>query len=51
MHMEMMRWILVGLIGLCTGVVAAFIDICVKELFKAKFTAFELGEVAILLLK
>ena len=41
--MEVMRWVLVGIIGLCTGIVAAFIDICVKELFKAKFSVFEMG--------
>lgn len=41
--MEAMRWILVGVIGVLTGVVAAFIDICVKELFIGKYTVFELG--------
>ena len=33
-----------GIIGLLTGIVAAFIDICVKELFKLKYNLFEQGE-------
>ena len=43
-HMEVMRWFLVGIIGLLTGIVAAFIGISVKELFKGKYIVFDKGE-------
>ena len=33
-----------GVIGLLTGVVAAFIDISVKELFRGKYIVFDKGE-------
>ena len=36
-----MRWVLVGFIGVLTGVVAFLIDICVKNLFRLKFSLFE----------
>ncbi len=42
--MEALRWILVCIIGLLTGIVAFLIDICVKELFKLKYSMFEKGE-------
>ena len=42
-HMEVLRWVLVCAIGLLTGLVAFFIDISVKELFKLKYGLFERG--------
>jgi chloride channel 6 len=41
LQMEVMRWVLVGFIGVFTGVVALFIDVCVRYLFRLKFSLFE----------
>ncbi|CAI7991030.1 Chloride transport protein 6 [Geodia barretti] len=41
LHMEVMRWVLVGFIGVFTGLVALFIDVCVRYLFKLKFSLFD----------
>jgi chloride channel 6 len=41
MHIQVMRWILVGIIGVCTGLVALFIDVCVRYLFQLKFSLFD----------
>ena len=38
--MEVMRWVLVGIIGILTGIVAFLINISVKYLFKLKFDFF-----------
>ena len=38
-----MRWVLVGIIGFTTGIVAFLIDITVKELFKMKYGFFDKG--------
>ena len=43
MHTQVMRWVLVGIIGFLTGVVAFLIDICVRNLFKWKFSLFDKG--------
>ncbi|CAI7991032.1 Chloride transport protein 6 [Geodia barretti] len=43
LHMEVMRWVLVGFIGVFTGLVALFIDVCVRYLFKLKFSLFDKG--------
>ena len=40
-HMEIMRWVLVGIIGTLTGIVAFLINISVKYLFKLKFGLFD----------
>ena len=42
--MEVLRWVLVCVIGLLTGLVAFLIDICVKELFKVKYHVFGNGK-------
>ena len=47
MHTQVMRWILVGIIGFLTGIVAFLIDICVRHLVKFKFDVFNNGEVLI----
>jgi hypothetical protein len=38
-----MRWVLVGLIGIFTGIIAFLIDICVRYLFQLKFSLFDKG--------
>lgn len=43
-HMEVLRWVLVCIIGLLTGIVAFIIDICVKRLFQAKYKVFGSGK-------
>ena len=43
MHIQIMRWVLVGIIGICTGIVAFFIDICVRHLFELKLSLFDKG--------
>jgi hypothetical protein len=40
-HMEIMRWVLVGIIGILTGIVAFLINISVKYLFQLKFGLFD----------
>ena len=35
--MEALRWVLVFIIGILTGIVAFIIDTCVKELFRLKY--------------
>ena len=42
-HMEIMRWVLVCIIGILTGLVAFGIDMGVKQLFKIKYSQFERG--------
>ncbi len=42
-HMEIMRWVLVCIIGILTGVVAFGIDMGVKQLFRLKYYYFEEG--------
>ena len=44
MHIQVMRWVLVGIIGAVTGLVALFIDVGVRYLFKLKYSMFEKGE-------
>ena len=39
--MEVMRWVLVGIIGILTGVVAFLINISVKYLFQVKYNLFD----------
>ena len=43
MHIEVLRWVLCGVIGVCTGLIALFIDVCVRYLFKLKFSLFDRG--------
>jgi hypothetical protein len=43
MHTQIMRWVLVGIIGILTGIVAFLIDICVRYLVKVKFNVFDKG--------
>ena len=47
MHTQVMRWVLVGLIGVFTGIVAFLIDICVRYLFELKFSLFDKGRISI----
>ncbi len=42
--MQVMRWVLCGIIGFCTGIVAFLINICVHNLFKLKYSMFDKGE-------
>lgn len=42
--MEAMRWTLVCVIGILTGLVAFFIDIVVKKLFALKYGVLETGQ-------
>ena len=42
-HTQVMRWVLVGLIGIFTGMIAFLIDICVRYLFQLKFSLFDKG--------
>lgn len=39
-----MHWVLVGIIGFLTGVVAFLINICVNYIFQLKFDQFEKGK-------
>ena len=39
--MEIMRWVLVGIIGILTGIVGFLINISVKYLFKIKYNLFD----------
>ncbi len=48
--MEALRWILVCIIGLLTGIVAFIINICVKELLGLKYSMFEKGELIMIYL-
>ena len=41
MHMEVMRWALVGIIGVITGIVAFLISIADKYLNQFKLNVFE----------
>jgi len=43
-HMEIMRWVLVCIIGILTGLVAFGINVGVKYLFKLKYSNFEASE-------
>ena len=45
MHTQIMRWVLVGIIGFLTGIVAFLIDICVRHLVELKFNVFDKGRV------
>ena len=45
MHTQIMRWVLVGIIGFLTGIVAFLIDICVRHLVEFKFNVFDKGRV------
>ena len=45
MHTQVMRWVLVGIIGFLTGIVAFLIDICVRYLVKVKFDLFDQGRI------
>lgn len=38
-----MRWVMNGLIGIFTGIIAFLIDICVRYLFQLKFSLFDIG--------
>ena len=38
-----MRWLLVGIIGAFTGIIAFIIDISVRYLFQLKFSLFDKG--------
>ena len=41
LHMEVMRWVLVGIIGVITGIVAFLISIIDKYLYQFKLSVFE----------
>lgn len=44
LHLQVMHWVLVGIIGFVTGIVAFLINICVGYLFQLKFSQFEKGK-------
>ena len=44
LHLQVMHWALVGVIGFLTGVVAFLINICDNYLFLLKYDQFEKGK-------
>lgn len=42
-HLQVMYWVLEGITGFLTGVVAFLINICVSYLFQLKFGQFDKG--------
>ena len=44
MHTQVMRWVLVGMIGCFTGIIAFLIDTGVRYLFELKFILFDKGK-------